>query len=853
MPFTTKDELREGQRRDPPFGPHLCAPPERLVRMHVTSGTTGEPVAVGFTRRDHEANSAVGGEAFRIAGLRPDDIVAHCLNYALYAGGIADHMAIEASGATVLPVGIGQSRRLLELIPRLGITALFGTLSFPAYLAARAREAGIEPRELGLRHIVTAGEPGAGLAAVRRGDREQLGRERGRHVRDERRLVHDGRSVRRGRGRCTSRSATTPCSSWSTRTAATPLELEDGAGGELVWTHLRREASPLLRYRSGDLGAGVDLSVRVRARRAAHPDRRPSRRHAARPGRERLPAGHRRHPLRRRAAGAPLRGRRGRPDRPAAARVRRGARRRSTWTASRERLHEGLGARFDVARLEPGSLPVAEQKTRIVHRTARGDALPQAVETAQEGDRHMTVTTADLGAGRLISWDRQARRNAWDLETMTAIADAIEAASADSQVRCIVLRGAGDHFSAGDDLHSALEADSAAWAATMDGFQRLTRVVLAAAVPAIAAVDGVCVGGALEFAASCDLRLCTDRVLLMTPEVGIGLVASNAGTLLLPEVLGESAARELLLGGEPRDGAWAERAWVRHRTDRAGGAGRAHRALGRRVLGHLARGRGRHQGDAQRALRLAAGRGDGPRIPPRHAPVRRGRRESGAAGVRGPPQGLVVVRPSGCGRSVAWDWRGASNPVATPRRPTVDTSKLTIGDQIAAASGAVLLIALFLPWYGVDVSAGAISVSDSASAWEALDFIDILLFLISLVAIGVPVAKAMGALPAEVPGSLLVLAAGGLGVLLVLFRLVDLPTPDLGDQVDFSRKFGLFLGLLATVGVAYGGWRANEEAPASSDAGRRAAPSGTAALPGRSRVERRRSSGRVRRTRPPAR
>jgi 2-(1,2-epoxy-1,2-dihydrophenyl)acetyl-CoA isomerase len=171
----------------------------------------------------------------------------------------------------------------------------------------------------------------------------------------------------------------------------------------------------------------------------------------------------------------------------------------------------------------------------------------------------MTVTTADLGAGRLITWDRQARRNAWDLETMTAIADAIEAAGADPEVRCIVLRGAGDHFSAGDDLHSALAADTAAWADTMDGFQRLTRVVLAAPVPAIAAVDGVCVGGALEFAASCDLRLCTNRVRLITPEVGIGLVASNAGTLLLPEVLGESAARELLLSGEPRDADWARR------------------------------------------------------------------------------------------------------------------------------------------------------------------------------------------------------------------------------------------------------------------------------------------------------
>jgi enoyl-CoA hydratase len=169
----------------------------------------------------------------------------------------------------------------------------------------------------------------------------------------------------------------------------------------------------------------------------------------------------------------------------------------------------------------------------------------------------MTVTTADRGAARLIVWDRQARRNAWDLETMTAIADAIEAAGADTAVRCVVLRGAGEHFSAGDDLQAAIEADSAAWAATIDAFQRMTRVVLTAPVPAIAAVDGVCVGGALEFAASCDLRLCTDRVRLVTPEVGIGLVASNAGTLLLPEVLGESAARELLLGGQPRDAAWA--------------------------------------------------------------------------------------------------------------------------------------------------------------------------------------------------------------------------------------------------------------------------------------------------------
>ena len=169
----------------------------------------------------------------------------------------------------------------------------------------------------------------------------------------------------------------------------------------------------------------------------------------------------------------------------------------------------------------------------------------------------MTVTTADLGAARAIAWDRPERRNAWDLATMTAIADAIEAAGADPAVRMVAVRGAGAHFSAGDDLYAAIEADSAAWAATIDGFQRMTRVLLAAPLPVAAVVDGVCVGGALEFAASCDLRICTERIRLLTPEVGIGLVASNAGTLLLPEVLGETAARELLLSGEPRDATWA--------------------------------------------------------------------------------------------------------------------------------------------------------------------------------------------------------------------------------------------------------------------------------------------------------
>ena len=382
LPFTTKEELRDGQRRDPPFGPHLCAPRERLVRMHVTSGTTGEPVAVGFTRRDHEANSAVGGEAFRIAGVRPDDIVAHCLNYALYAGGIADHMALESSGATVVPVGTGQSRRLLELIPRLGITAIFGTLSFPAYLAARAREAGVDPRELGLRHIITAGEPGAGLEAVR----SEIEAAWGATVADSFGMsdvwstmagaCDEGEGLHLTVGEHALLELVDPDS-------AVPLELEDGASGELVWTHLRREASPLLRYRSGDLGrvwtspcACGRSSPRIRI------------------------DGRRDDMLRVQAvnvypqaigailAAEPRLGRHcvvaeGDPVEPPL-RVYVEAPADVDLASISERLHAGLRARFALTRLEPGSLPVAEHKTRIVHRIARGDPLPSAVEAMRK-------------------------------------------------------------------------------------------------------------------------------------------------------------------------------------------------------------------------------------------------------------------------------------------------------------------------------------------------------------------------------------------------------------------------------------------------------------------------------------
>ncbi|HEX3316701.1 MAG TPA: enoyl-CoA hydratase/isomerase family protein [Solirubrobacteraceae bacterium] len=169
----------------------------------------------------------------------------------------------------------------------------------------------------------------------------------------------------------------------------------------------------------------------------------------------------------------------------------------------------------------------------------------------------MTITTTALGSARVLSWDRQPRRNAWTRAVIEDLAGAIDAEAADPEVGCLVVRGAGEHFSAGDDLFDTAKADRPEWERVVAAFQRLTRSALAAPVPLVAAVDGVCIGGALEFAACCDLRVCTDRARFATPEVRIGLTATNAGTLLLPEVIGETAARELLLTGALRDAEWA--------------------------------------------------------------------------------------------------------------------------------------------------------------------------------------------------------------------------------------------------------------------------------------------------------
>jgi enoyl-CoA hydratase len=148
------------------------------------------------------------------------------------------------------------------------------------------------------------------------------------------------------------------------------------------------------------------------------------------------------------------------------------------------------------------------------------------------------------GTTAWIRWSRPDRLNAFDRASLEALGDLLaEAASTDA--RAIVCFGEGGAFSAGDDLRETATLSSSEWADAIASFNRLTREVVAAPQPVIAAVDGVCVGGSFEFAFACDVRVATPRSRFGCPEVAIGLSISNGFSLLAPR-----AARRLVLTGE---------------------------------------------------------------------------------------------------------------------------------------------------------------------------------------------------------------------------------------------------------------------------------------------------------------
>jgi enoyl-CoA hydratase/carnithine racemase len=178
------------------------------------------------------------------------------------------------------------------------------------------------------------------------------------------------------------------------------------------------------------------------------------------------------------------------------------------------------------------------------------------------------VISEDHGAVRHVVLNRPEKRNAFNDELVLAVGAALRAAADDPEVRCVVLRGAGPMFSSGMDLGSL-----AALAEQPERLRAFRSAILAAwslpeemAKPTVCVIHGACIGGALELALACDLRVVASDAVLGLPETRVGLIPDVGGSSRLPAVVGLGRAKELIMTGKLIGGEEAERIGLANRV-----------------------------------------------------------------------------------------------------------------------------------------------------------------------------------------------------------------------------------------------------------------------------------------------
>lgn len=255
LPLSDKSMLRTAQQDHPPFGDYLAAPEHLVSRLHRTSGTTGQAMNLALSARDALQTAAIGGRAQSAAGLGPQDRVVHCLNYQMWMGGFTDHCTLEATGAMVIPFGVGGSERLIRTIKELKITAISCTPSYPRVLEQVIADSfpGLKPRDLGLKLGLFGGEAGLDDPAYRK----RLEDTWGFKVRNANYGVSD--VFCNFAAQCEDNNdlhfvaLDVLYPELIDPDTAEPLDWQDGASGELVLTHLEKECQPLVRFRTGDI------------------------------------------------------------------------------------------------------------------------------------------------------------------------------------------------------------------------------------------------------------------------------------------------------------------------------------------------------------------------------------------------------------------------------------------------------------------------------------------------------------------------------------------------------------------------------------------------------------------------
>jgi phenylacetate-CoA ligase len=244
FPFTTKQDLRDAY----PFG-MFAVPREQCLRIHASSGTTGKPTVVGYTKNDIDTWATVMARSIRASGAMPGDLVHVSYGYGLFTGGLGAHYGAERLGLTVVPFGGGQTERQVQLINDFRPDIIMVTPSYMLAIADEFERQGLNPRESSLRVGIFGAEPWTNdmrhaieqrmnMDAV---DIYGLSEVMGPGVANEVIETKDGPTI------------------WEDHFYPEVVDPEtgrpvpEGKFGELVFTSLTKEALPIIRYRTRDL------------------------------------------------------------------------------------------------------------------------------------------------------------------------------------------------------------------------------------------------------------------------------------------------------------------------------------------------------------------------------------------------------------------------------------------------------------------------------------------------------------------------------------------------------------------------------------------------------------------------
>jgi phenylacetate-CoA ligase len=250
VPIVKKSALLEDQLAHQPFGSYLGVPPDTLARIHGSSGTTGKPTLYGISRKDWNYTAGIMAQAFYMLGVRPDDRVQLATLFSLFLGGWGALLACETIGATVFPIGAGETERQLELMYRVGSTVLICTPTYALHMLEVGRSLGYDTKNSPLRLGIFLGEPGSGIPGTRRTLEEGWGIK----VRDT--------------------GSTSEMTPWATNAECSEgagmhlindeiwteivdkndanVPVPEGTSGAVIYSHLRRESQPMMRFYSGD-------------------------------------------------------------------------------------------------------------------------------------------------------------------------------------------------------------------------------------------------------------------------------------------------------------------------------------------------------------------------------------------------------------------------------------------------------------------------------------------------------------------------------------------------------------------------------------------------------------------------